>query len=646
MGSSPPPVNATASAAATGTATDAGALLDGDFVQASRGAGFLQTTRLKAAQYVMAFIMGLSGQGTLTVDNVAAMQALSPSVYPRVKTRGYYAPGDGGHGEYDAKSGTADGGAFISATGGTYKLRYVGSIHALQYGAYGDNTHDDTAALQALETYCNTNRLWMNLSGPYTWRVTSQLTFTHPCLFEGGNSVICADTVAGFTASPSVVNYVGNGSNALNALGAAVRNLKLRGPQWSGSQWNYWPDITQPSVSAVDGLYITGSSVTVSNVVTDGLEILGFRDNLAFAGSNNYIHQFKNCTIGGAWRNGININFTTNSGERIDFSGVKIFNCVNSLHTACAVNDTMAGAGSADLYFHGGSIDYNDGDFNVSTTRAFMYGVHRESNTANANDTLTFVSGKPWPEIHQWGGSLITGGGVNPFGNSEPAGGKSQWINVTSGAGGHYRVTLDGVIMQVKSGSSIVFPQDGLLGQESIRGLSVQYSNAFLPAVNYYSSAVVNGRFNQLGGNINGWTLTTDANGAFSYDSSTTTGNSRSMKFVSTAASTDSAQQILPFKAGDVILIRGSIKISSYVAGSTRLVLYFYAGDGTTLIGSYVPFNSVGSNQNPLSANTAGFASIGSITQAPAGTGKVVMAWEQTGLNATAWLAGVDAWKI
>ncbi|HEX7911814.1 MAG TPA: hypothetical protein VF534_27485 [Paraburkholderia sp.] len=575
----------------------------------------------------------------VVVSNMAALQTLNPASFPVVTTRGYYSPDDGGGGTYDQLSGTptADGGAIIAASGGYYKLRYTDRIHALKYGAYGDNTRDDSNPLQALQAYCSANKLWMDLSGPYTYRVTKQITLQQPCLYEGGMAVIAPDTTV--LTSGFAVNFVGNGNTTLNSVRSEIRNLHVWGPQWTGSGWSY------SSTSNVDGFSITGSTTYVGDVRFDGIEILGFRDNLGLVGPNNYIVQFRNFKFGGAWRNCINNGLTTNAGEKMSFIGGTVFNNINSSHTALAFNDT--GTANGDFYFHDVSFDYNDSDFNIQTTRAWLYGCHMESNTNNSNVTMNFVSGNPWSEFRMFGGMLITGGGVPFFtGNTESAGGKSQWINVLTGTGGHYRITLDSVLMTLKSGSAIITPQDQILGQESIRGLAVQYSNAFLPAVNYYSSAVVNGRFNQLGGNINGWTLAPDANGVFSYDSATTVGNSRSMKFVSTVASTSNSQQILPFRAGDNILLRTNIKISSYSAGSTRAVLYFYAGDGVTLISTYIPFNNVSGTQAALSANTSGFASIGGIITAPAGTGKVVFSWEQTGLIANAWIGGTDAWKI
>lgn len=99
-----------------------------------------------------AAIVGRSGQ---VVGSVAALRALSkaqPSKHAFVT--GYYSDGDGGGGAYyldAADTASADnGGTIIVATdGGRWKLVHNGTVSVKQFGAKGNDTDDDSAAVLA-----------------------------------------------------------------------------------------------------------------------------------------------------------------------------------------------------------------------------------------------------------------------------------------------------------------------------------------------------------------------------------------------------------------------------------------------------------------------------------------------------------------
>ena len=87
------------------------------------------------------------------VDTVADIRNLSKQLVSYVTTKGYWAKGDDGQGDYwydstDTTS-TDDGGSVIVATdGGRWKLMISGQVNVRQFGAVGNKTVDDTTSIQ------------------------------------------------------------------------------------------------------------------------------------------------------------------------------------------------------------------------------------------------------------------------------------------------------------------------------------------------------------------------------------------------------------------------------------------------------------------------------------------------------------------
>ncbi|WP_017773851.1 glycosyl hydrolase family 28-related protein [Paraburkholderia kururiensis] len=119
------------------------------------------------------------------VTSIAALQALDPTVYQEAFVTGYYASGDGGGGAYwydgTANPALADGGALIAAAGGVgaWRLNVMGMPSLKQWGAYGDNAHDDTAALNAAIAYCIASGKPLYVpSTQNAYRLTSTISIT------------------------------------------------------------------------------------------------------------------------------------------------------------------------------------------------------------------------------------------------------------------------------------------------------------------------------------------------------------------------------------------------------------------------------------------------------------------------------------
>jgi len=134
------------------TTVDPLAIVDvSDTTQASSG-----TTKKITVSQIDAAIFGASGSKAIVVDNVAALKALTVSGIADGQlyiTRGYYSDNDGGQGTYiydTASAATDNGGTVIAPTVGTgrFLLQYSGPVNVKQFGAKGDSTTNDTAAIQ------------------------------------------------------------------------------------------------------------------------------------------------------------------------------------------------------------------------------------------------------------------------------------------------------------------------------------------------------------------------------------------------------------------------------------------------------------------------------------------------------------------
>lgn len=140
---------------------------------------------LEAVQWINAAETDANGSGAdkiagtvRAVATIAALRAVGSTGRPYVQVAGYHAAGDGGGGLYRldaADTTTADNGGtvIVSSAGGRWKLCHQGVVSVRQFGARGDDSTDDTAAINA--ALANVYDLYIP-EGVY--RVSSALNFT------------------------------------------------------------------------------------------------------------------------------------------------------------------------------------------------------------------------------------------------------------------------------------------------------------------------------------------------------------------------------------------------------------------------------------------------------------------------------------
>ena len=109
--------------------------------------------KISVNEYRDLFVANLIEDGQ-QINNVSSMKSSNLSVGNRVKTLGYYTSGDGGEASYVIEEKTTqviDGGKYIELDNGNVaRLLYDNVISVKQYGAKGDNSTDDGAALASI----------------------------------------------------------------------------------------------------------------------------------------------------------------------------------------------------------------------------------------------------------------------------------------------------------------------------------------------------------------------------------------------------------------------------------------------------------------------------------------------------------------
>lgn len=213
-----------------------------------------------------------------TVDTVAALRAFSlagVTTGRQMSTSGYHSRGDGGGNGFlwDASSTSADnGGTVIRPTAvasnqpGRWLALYPNVINVLQFGAYGDNVNDDTAAITSAFTAAGTGPFLIVFPPGRTFLTTTGIDIVYQDsanaqrVIEGRGAIIrLASTARNSNALRIAVTGGTTENTAKQVRGLVINGLGLTGADLTGT-------LKAPATTFNAGQTIT-YDITINNVL-------------------------------------------------------------------------------------------------------------------------------------------------------------------------------------------------------------------------------------------------------------------------------------------------------------------------------------------------------------------------------------------
>lgn len=237
------------------------------------------------------------------VPSIAVLRLLPAAQYPDISLTGYRTTNDGGQGTFvynGSATCTDDGGTLIQAIGGCYQ-RLVGNLpYSPQwFGAYCDNSHDDTAVLNAFfAAIASGSKAALPSSG--LCKISNVVTISSPMS-------LFIPTSGGLNETADV--------EALRINASHVQVNCASGGTINGSRV---PATGNDYIANANGIWVTGTSS-------------GFLNNVAISG----------CTITNAKSAGIWVQFCigcmvkNNSITSVSYAGILLEAC----QSGCVVSD-------------------------------------------------------------------------------------------------------------------------------------------------------------------------------------------------------------------------------------------------------------------------------------------------------------------
>ena len=265
-------------------------------------------------------------------------------------------------------------------------LTYGSFTNVKQFGAQGNGTTDDTAAIQSA----------LNSGGtiyfpPGTYLITSGLTATNVNIVGAGAnvSVINANITSGTALTLSSTTY------------QTLQNIGLQGT-----------NTTLDSSNTSIGLLIQGSGngtapESLSEFMSSLYNVSIYNFGTAFElGNNAWANKFYNCGFASS-NVGINLAGGTNNGEDIAFFGCTIYNNITGVLQS--INYAF------DYYFHSCSFDYNQ-QYLLYSANNFIKSVNFISCHFEMNPPTNNIIAPIYITTPNYAAVYILGGTFNPQG--------------------------------------------------------------------------------------------------------------------------------------------------------------------------------------------------------------------------------------
>lgn len=210
------------------------------------------------------------------VDSIAALRALTKTTYTRAFVTGYYAAGDGGGAPYwydptDTTSADNGGTIIVASDGGRWKLANIDVITVKQFGAKGDGTTDDTAAIQnTINAFPSGNCRIRFPKGVY--KVTSAITVANGRTHLEGDGIFATQILFVPTANGVCFQFTAGAS--------VLYQTSLRDMTFYSNDSTYSKvaiDLVDTSQFVLDNVSISGSIAVNGSVFWSGSSSIGLR---------------------------------------------------------------------------------------------------------------------------------------------------------------------------------------------------------------------------------------------------------------------------------------------------------------------------------------------------------------------------------
>lgn len=307
---------------------------------------------------------GPPGASQLFDTRAAAIAATIPGTVNFVRSSGYATIGDGGDALYKKAGGTTPGG-FQSADGQWWQIVPGNALSVKAFGAVGDNTADDTAALQAWINAIQTAGVAGYLA-PGLYKVTSALT--------AGVAASGPLTIAGAGIASSYIIRVGNG-DTIQITGPATPRVNLKdfqmqvsGTPTAGAHLSFLgPSANIPS-SILDNLYTFNGFTAIDSTSFSGVIS---RCTFSFLNSGFNAFNFGDSNITDSVFFGLSGTgiFLTGDPGGLKLSNCKFF-CANGI-------SIRADAPDGDILINGCSIEsFTGAGISISNTSGIPFGSY------------------------------------------------------------------------------------------------------------------------------------------------------------------------------------------------------------------------------------------------------------------------------